>query len=66
MDEELRQILDDLLASEDDTGCSYDEDDPTAFPLTVVNKNQTNKLRKWLEDNGNEENPVIRIQVNNG
>ena len=49
MDEELREILNRLISSEDDTGCSYDPDDPDSIHLTVVNKGYVDELKQYLK-----------------
>ena len=41
MDEELKEILDNILISEDNTGCSED--------LTVVDKEAVDKLRDYIK-----------------
>ena len=41
MDEELKEILDNILISEDNTGCSED--------LTVVDKETVDKLRDYIK-----------------
>jgi hypothetical protein len=49
MDDELLKILQGIIGSEDDTGCSHDPDDPHSIPLTVVNKNDVDALRSYLD-----------------
>jgi hypothetical protein len=45
--DDLKLIIDDLLASAYATGSYHDVDDPTSIPLIIVDKNQIEKLREW-------------------
>ena len=49
MDEDLKKILDNLVASADDTGCSNDDEDEDAIRLTVVNKDYVDELRQYVK-----------------
>jgi len=50
IDQKLQTILQGLLDSEDDTGCSFDPDDEDSFQPTVVNRRKIVELKEYLKN----------------